>query len=75
MSDLWNNNELTERHYTSLILRLLLDRQGQLIHGEIVDVASNRQEHFIGDHGLIDAIQAWLTRQAWASTNADPPDQ
>jgi hypothetical protein len=72
MSGPSNENNLAEHHYATLILRLLLDRHGRLVHGDIVDVMNTHQEHFIGDYGLIQAVQAWLTRQEQESAADDP---
>ena len=58
-----SENNLAERHYLTLIVRLLVDHQGQLIHGEMVDATNTFRERFIGGHGLIEAVQTWLTWQ------------
>jgi hypothetical protein len=56
-------SNLAERHYVTLIVRLMVDRQGQLIHGEMVDANNTFRERFIGRSGLIDTVQTWLTQQ------------
>jgi L-fucose isomerase-like protein len=58
-----SENNLTERYYVTLIVRLMVDHHGQLIHGEMVDATNTFRERFIGRHGLIDTMQTWLTRQ------------
>ena len=58
-----NENNLAERRNVTVILRLVLDQHGQLIHGELVDVADAPQERFIGWRGMIRAVRAWLIRQ------------
>ena len=63
MSNPPNEDSLMKRRYATLILRLLLDQQGQLVYGEIVDVANTHQEHFIGSSGLFSAVEAWLMQQ------------
>ena len=69
MSDSSNENRLMDRRYATLILRCTLNKQGQLVYGEMVDVTTTRQQHFIGNHGLTDAIQAWLAQQEKNSTS------
>jgi len=73
MSTLMHENDLTEQHYATLILRLMLDRRGRLVYGDMVDVTSTRQEHFVGGHGLIQAVQAWLAQQEKERALSDPP--
>jgi len=58
-----DNNMLADRHYVTLILRLTLDRDGQLIQGDLADTTALRQEHFIGITGLHQAVEAWLKQQ------------
>jgi hypothetical protein len=55
---------LTEKRYATLIVRLLLDRRGQLISGELLDAESLLGERFIGVRGLIRTVRTWLARQA-----------
>lgn len=50
------------RHVT-LIVRLVMDRRGALVHGEIRDAAGELQGRFSGRGGLIRALRAWLARQ------------
>jgi len=57
------NSTLADRHYVTLILRLTLDRAGQLIQGELAVTTDSRQEHFIGTVGLHQAVDAWLRQQ------------
>ena len=63
MSDSSPENQLLDRRYATLILRCTLTKEGRLVYGEIVDVTSTHQQHFVGNHGLTDAIQAWLAQQ------------
>ncbi len=58
-----NENKLAEKRYATLILRLLLDRRGALIQGELVDVAGGQPARFVGWRGLLHALRAWLNRQ------------
>jgi hypothetical protein len=63
---------LRGRHYITLILRLTLDREGQLIQGELVDTKGTRSDWFIGASGLNEAVAAWLQQQAHAESETDP---
>jgi len=58
-----DENKLVEKRYATLILRLLLDRQGALIHGELVDVGGGLPARFVGWRGLIGAVRTWLKNQ------------
>ena len=73
MSSPLSENYLAERHYATLVLRLLLDRRGRLVHGELLDVANARPEHFIDARGLVQAVQTWLTRQEQVNDDDDWP--
>ena len=57
-------NHLVDRRYVSVVLRLVLDEHGQMIHGEVVGDADTRPARFSGWRGLTRAMQAWLTRHA-----------
>ena len=46
----------------SVVLRLVLDQHGQMIHGEVIGDATTRPARFSGWPGLTRALQAWLTR-------------
>jgi hypothetical protein len=54
---------LADRRYATVILRLQLDPQGQVIQGELVDVASGHQQRFIGWRGLTRSVRDWLQRE------------
>jgi hypothetical protein len=56
-------NKLAEKQYATLILRLVLDQQGRLLYGELVDVAGGQPKWFAGWRGMISAVRAWLNRQ------------
>jgi hypothetical protein len=64
-------NHLAEKRYVTVILRLLLDRRGRLINGELVDVESTLEDRFIGWRGLTRAVRGWLTRQERDSASDD----
>lgn len=54
---------LADRHYVTLILRLELDRTGQLLQGELVDTTDTLQKRFLGLAGLNQAVTAWFKQQ------------
>ena len=62
MPQLPAENHLADRRYVSVVLRLVLDQHGQLIHGEVVGDSTTRPTRFRGWRGLTRALQAWLTR-------------
>ena len=65
-------NDLANRHYVSVVLRLVVDQHGQLIQGELVGDVNTRPARFSGWRGLTRALQAWLTRQQDGA--ADEPE-
>jgi hypothetical protein len=73
MSHISNESDLAKQHYATLILRLMLDPHGRLIYGEIVEVGNTRQEHFVGDQGLIQAVRMWLSQHEQDCAKIDPP--
>ena len=62
-------NHLADRRYVSVVLRLVLDQHGQLLHGELVGDTTSRPAPFSGWRGLTRALQAWLTRQDGEGTS------
>ena len=65
-------NHLADRRYVSVVLRLVLDEHGLLIHGEVVGDATTRPARFSGWPGLTRALQAWLAGQEQPDTNTPP---
>ena len=60
---------LADRHYVTLILRLTLDRTGQLLQGELVDTTDTLQKRFLGLTGLHNAMTDWLKQQEATEDN------
>ena len=58
-----DGNHLAEKRYVTVVLRLVLDQHGQLIHGEFIDVASMIGVRFSGWRGLIRIVRNWLAQQ------------
>jgi hypothetical protein len=71
-----NENHLVDNHYVTLIMRMMVDHRGQLIHGEIVDAANTFRERFTGGQGLLGVLQTWLAQQEQdSSEGSQPPEQ
>lgn len=56
---------LEDRRYVVLLLRLLVDRDGLIVHGEAGgpeahDSTVERWVHFHGPGGLLEAVHGWL---------------
>ena len=56
-------DELHGSHQVVLILRLVLDRQLRLRHGEVVDAEATVQGRFSTLAELVEVVQRWLGRQ------------
>ncbi|MCB9079803.1 MAG: hypothetical protein H6631_19535 [Anaerolineaceae bacterium] len=63
MSDPVNNDDLINRYYLSLIVRLTLDQYGRFIQGELVDTTATFQQRFTTLSDLNDAVAVWLRQQ------------
>jgi hypothetical protein len=66
-------NHLADRRYVSVVLRLVVDPHGQMIHGEVVGNANTRPARFSGWRGLTRTLQAWITQHAQDGA-ADEPE-
>jgi hypothetical protein len=56
-------DELAGSRQVVLILRLVLDRQALLHHGELVDTESVSQGRFVNQAGLADTLRHWFEEQ------------
>jgi len=65
-------NHLADRRYVSVVLRLVLDKHGQMIHGEVVGDATMRPARFSGWRGLTRAVQVWLAGQEQHDPDTPP---
>ncbi len=55
---------LGDSHYVVLILRLLVDKEGQIVHGEVGGAEGQHDERWVrfrGANGLLDAIRSRLS--------------
>ena len=55
---------LSENRYIVLLLRLMIDSQGQVVHGDVGAFEEEEEKehwiHFHGPDGLIEAVRVWL---------------
>jgi hypothetical protein len=58
-----NNDPLGDKRYTTVICRLLLDEDGRLLQGHLVDTLGRPLGGFRGENGLNQALQTWLAGQ------------
>ena len=62
MRVLEEEDDLSGSRQVVLILRLVLDRQAQLHHGELVDTESVSQGRFVSLAGMTDVVTRWFER-------------
>ena len=62
---------LSDSRYTTLILRLLIDRAGEVLQGEVGGLVGDQPAaqwvRFRGSAGLLPAVQAWLADEHQAT--------
>jgi hypothetical protein len=58
MVDPRNRDELGHRRLVTVVLRLVLDRDGLVVHGEILDNSSRPSGRFAGWDRLVPALRA-----------------
>lgn len=66
-------NYLADRRYVSVVVRLVLDQRGHMIHGEVVGAANTQPTRFSGWPGLNRAIRAWLAQPERDADSDDSP--
>jgi hypothetical protein len=54
---------LAEKRYLTVIVRLVVDKRGQVVQGEVVDLQARLLGRFAGWRGLTRTMRAWLARQ------------
>jgi hypothetical protein len=52
-------DRLEDEHDVMLLLRLLVDAQGQVVHGELGGIDEKPWDHFVGIANLPRAVQTW----------------
>ncbi len=56
-------DSLSDVHPATIILRLVVNKRGVIVHGELVNLDGKSLGHFIGWRGLTRALKTWLTTQ------------
>jgi hypothetical protein len=54
------HNHLADKRQVALVLRLTIDGQGQLVHGEVVALAGEAIGRFATWPTLLHVLQTWL---------------
>ena len=58
---------LSEHRYIVLLLRLMIDAEGRVVHGDVgafeEEEHKERWIHFHGPDGLIEAVRVWLAAE------------
>ena len=57
------DGNLADTQNVTLVLRLVLDEQGYLQHGQIIDIDAELVGQFTDQAGLMRALAAWLDAQ------------
>jgi hypothetical protein len=63
VSDLDDEERLANRRTVAVIVRLVLDRDGQLAHGEVVNRSGDVCARFAAWERLVPAVRAWLEHE------------
>ncbi|MGI8554209.1 MAG: hypothetical protein ACR2PL_25990 [Dehalococcoidia bacterium] len=58
-----SENDLVRQQHLTLVLRLVIDRRGRLLHGEVVDSVGKGHGRFAGWGGLTRCAQRWAAEQ------------
>ena len=58
-----NGNHLADKRYITVVLRMVVDERGRLLHGELIDVEGVQQQRFKGWRGLVEAVRSWLSSE------------
>ena len=57
------DNHLANKRHITLILRLAIDKDDQLVYGELVDLGGVSIGRFVEWPKLAQVIQTWMTNQ------------
>ena len=64
--------DLSDNQYVTLILRLLVDPEGRLVHGEVLDAVGRPCRRFRGWGGLARAVRCALHTSARSERRLSP---
>jgi hypothetical protein len=59
-----SDDRLADQRYVTVILRLLLDRDGCLARGEVGGTDNGPWVRFANPSGLLEAVETWLLQHA-----------
>jgi hypothetical protein len=71
LDSLTSSDKLAEIRQVTFILRLSINRNGQVLHGEVVDVSDKSQRRVKSLAELPQILGEWLSNLAWNN----PPNQ
>jgi hypothetical protein len=57
-------NHLADKRYVIVCLRMLINREGKMMYGEIVGPESDTQSRFLSWAELTEAVQLWLASRS-----------
>ncbi len=63
MRTLSTEHALADMRHTAIVLRLVLDKRGLIVHGELLSLEGKSLGHFIGWRGLTRKLKTWLLTQ------------
>ena len=58
------DDRLADQRYVTIILRLVLDRHGGLVRGEVGGTDDGPWVRFANPSGLLEAVESWLLHHA-----------
>lgn len=69
------DNHLADQRHTTLILRLAINRDAQLVYGELVNLEGVSIGYFMEWPKLTEVLQAWLASQGNGQSHHKPHNQ
>ncbi|CAG0930536.1 hypothetical protein TFLX_01811 [Thermoflexales bacterium] len=56
--------QLADQQYSTVVLRVVVNKHRQIVQGELIDTASAQTLRFKNWRGLIQALSRWLKNQS-----------
>ena len=77
MSEPFDGDRLTDRHYLTLIVRIMLGSDGRIVHGDLIDARSGAVHRFLGWRGLVGVLRQCVVSDDGSDTDdaAIPPGE
>ena len=69
------DNHLADKRHITLILRLAIDKDAQLVYGELVNLEGVSIGHFMEWPKLTEVIQTWFASQGNGQSHHKPDNQ